>query len=86
MVGGDGLFKPSLQLFSAFFDKKQLQLSEKQALYEILDTLKFAAEPPEFAAEPPKFAEDRYSGRHSFCKKTRKSDGLNKPSPQTITR
>ena len=41
----------------------QLHLSEKQALYEILDPLKFAAEPLEIFAEPPKFAEDRYSGR-----------------------
>ena len=64
MVYGDGLFKPSLLIFDIFSDKNQLQLSKKQALYEILDALKIAAEPPEISAEPPKFAEDRYSWRH----------------------
>ena len=85
MVYGDGLFKPSLLIFNVFSVKKQLQLFEKQALYEILEPLKFAVEHPEIFAEPPKFAEDCYSGRHSFCKKTRNGDGLNKPSLQTIT-
>lgn len=86
MVYGDGLYKPSLLFLDIFSSKNQLQLSKIQALYEILEPLKFAAEPPEIFAEPPKFAEDRYLGRQQFCKKTRKSDGLNKPSPQTITR
>ena len=64
MVYGDGLFKPSLLFFDIFSVKNQLHLSEKQALYGILEPLKFAVEPPEIFAEPPKFAEDRYSGRH----------------------
>ena len=63
MVYGDGLFEPSLLIFDIFSDKNQLQLSKKQALCEILEPLKFAAEPPEIFAEPPKFAEDRCSGR-----------------------
>ena len=63
MVYGDGLLKPSLLIFNILSVMNQLHLSEKQALYEILDPLKFAAEPLEIFAEPPKFAEDRYSGR-----------------------
>ena len=57
MVYGDGLFKPSLLIFGVFSGKKQLHLSEKQAICEILDAPKFSEEPPQFAAEYPKFAE-----------------------------
>ena len=57
MVCSDGLFKPSLLIFSVFSDKNQLQFSEKQALYEILEASKFAEEPPKIPAEPPNFAE-----------------------------
>ena len=62
MVYGDGLFKPSLLIFDIFSGKNQLQLSKKQALYEILEPLKFAVEHLKIFAEPPKFSEDRYSG------------------------
>ena len=67
MVYSDGLFKQSLQIVGDFSDEKQLHLSEKEALYEILDAPKFAAEPPEFTAERPEFAEQRYLGRHKVC-------------------
>lgn len=76
MVYSDGLFKPSLRFFDNFPNKNQLQLSKKQAIYEILEAPKFAEEPPKFFAEPPNFAEERYSGHHITCQKTRKSDGL----------
>ena len=85
MVYGDGLFKPSLLIFSVFFDKLQLYLSDKQAIYGILDTPEFAVEPLELAAEPPKFTEEYCSGCCKCCQKIRKSDGSKQPSPETIT-
>ena len=75
VVYSGGLFKPSLLIFGVFFDIPQLYLSDKQAIYGILDTPKFAAEPLELAAEPPKFTEEYCSGCCKYCQKTRKSDG-----------
>ena len=67
VVHGGGLFKPSLLIFGGFFDKLQSYLYDKQAIYRILDTLEFAAEPLELAAEPPKFTEAYCSGCCRFC-------------------